>query len=141
MKTSKLKRKQLNSQLNELSRLGAVARPPRQYRVPPTFGRADTKTFHVGSCERIVGEQTVKTRFRRKQTMTVECGGRLIAKLGSLGKRRVYCETCRARRREAQRLQRLDRSLTKLGHLSPREQVKDDNRRSRFMSRLRRGTR
>lgn len=134
MKASKIRRKQLNS----LRGMGDVPWPARAYRVTPTFAQGAKKVFHVGTCERQVGETQVKRgRLRRKTTEAIPCGGRLIARLGRGSRRRVYCESCRARKRQAQKTQRLTRRATRLGFLTPREEARQ-SRRQAFMSKLRR---
>lgn len=135
MKQSKIRRKALN----KLRAKQEVAWPPRRYRIPPAFAQNAKKVFHVGTCERPIGEAQVKQgRLRRKQSVSVPCGGRLVARLGKGARRRVYCESCRERRAQERRTQRLYRRASRLGFLTPREEARQ-SRRARFVSKLRRG--
>lgn len=134
MKASKIRRKQLNA----LRAQSDVPWPARKYRVTPIFSRGATKAFHIGTCERPIGEAQVKRgRLRRKQTVTVPCGGRLVARLGRSRGRRVYCESCRERKKQAGNARRLEQRMTKIGILTPREEARQ-SRRARFVSKLRR---
>ena len=134
LKQSKIRRKQLNS----LRAQADVAWPARRYRITPTFAQGAKKVFHVGTCDRPVGETQVKRgKLRRKTTEAVPCGGRMVARLGRGSRRRVYCESCRERKRQAQKIQRFQRRATRLGFLTPREEARQ-SRRQAFMSKLRR---
>ena len=134
VKRSKLQRKYLNS----MRQMGDVPWPPRKYKIAPIFGDAVSKRVHVGDCQRKVAEQTVKSgRLKRKQQVDVICGGRLIAKLGSLGKRRVYCEDCRARAKQQRLVNRLNSRAEKIGALSPQEQIREERRSVKMLQRFR----
>lgn len=107
-------------------------------RVPPTFARNAQKAFHVGTCDKQVGETQVnRGKLRRKTTEAIPCGGRLIARLGSGSRRRVYCESCRERKRQAQKAQRLTRRATRLGFLTQQQEARE-SRRAAFLSKFRR---
>lgn len=135
LKQSKIRRKQLNA----LRAQGDVAWPARSYKIAPTFSRAAQKTFHVGTCDRPVGETQVKRgRLRRKTTEVIPCGGRLIARLGNGSRRRVYCESCRERKRQAQKAQRLMRRATRLGLVTQQQEARE-SRRAAFLSKIRKG--
>lgn len=135
MKRSKRQRKFLT----QMRQMSEVAWPARKYRIAPTFSAAASKTYHVGDCQRKVSEQTVKQgRLKRKQQVDVLCGGRLIAKLGSLGKRRVYCEDCKARRTQQKLVNRLNQRAQKIGALTPQEQIREERRSVKMLQRFRR---
>jgi hypothetical protein len=134
LKQSKIRRKQINA----LRAQGDTPWPARSYRITPTFAQGTKKVFHVGTCERPIGETQVKRgRLRRKATETVPCGGRMVARLGRGSRRRVYCESCRARKRQAQKVQRLTRRATRLGFVTQQQEARE-SRRAAFMSKLRR---
>ncbi len=109
MKKSKLQRKFV-SQMRAMS---DVPWPARRFRYPPMSGLLASRHVELAvPCNRKVGEAKAKTsRFKRKQTVDVPCGGRLIAKLGRTGKRRVYCESCRARTRQRRLERRIELQL------------------------------
>jgi len=112
-------------------------RPARSYKIAPTFSRGAQKAFHVGTCDKSVGETQVKRgKLRRKQTEVIPCGGRLIARLGKGSRRRVYCESCRERKRQAQKIQRLTRRATRLGFVTQAQEARESRR--NFLSKLRR---
>jgi len=122
-----------------MRQMGDVPWPPRKYKIAPIFGDAVSKRVHVGDCQRKVAEQTVKSgRLKRKQQVDVICGGRLIAKLGSLGKRRVFCEDCRARKAQAKLVRRIEQRAAKLGALTPQEQMREEKRNVKMLQRFRR---
>lgn len=134
MKQSQIRRKQLNA----LRAQGDVPWPARSYRVAPTFARGARKVFYVGACDRSIGETQVKRgKLRRKTTETVPCGGRVVARLGRGSRRRVYCESCRERKRQAQKIQRLTRRATRLGFVTQQQEARE-SRRAAFLSKFRR---
>ena len=134
MKHSKLQRKYLNS----MRGLADVPWPARRYKYPPTAARLATRQVEVGTCDRPVDEvKTRVKRFRRKQTVAVPCGGRLIAKLGKLGTRRVYCENCRARKRQRRLEQRIRlQTQSRFGHVERNQ--REERRSTRLLAKFRR---
>lgn len=134
MKKSKLQRKFVN----QMRGMGDVPWPARRYKYPPTAARLATRVVPVGNCERQVGETKVRQgRLKRKQTVAVPCGGRLFARLGKLGKRRVYCESCRGRERQRKFELRLKRRLEQRFGI-PMQQAAEERRGTRMLNRLRR---
>lgn len=132
MKASKLRRKRIN-------RTAVAPRPPRKHKIAPTYGDAAAKQILVGQCSRKVAEGEIietKLKFLKKtKTVDVPCGGKVYVKRGNLGKRRVYCESCKLRnsqRKQATRFQK------RLNRISPRAQVAEQRKE---VSRLRRLTR
>jgi hypothetical protein len=110
MKKSKLQRKFIN----QMRSMGDIPWPARAHRYPPTFANAlgAAKETHIGACKRPVAEVQVRSgKLRRKKTAEVPCRGRVFLKRGSLGKRRVYCESCRARERQRKFDLRMKRRL------------------------------
>jgi hypothetical protein len=136
MKTSKLQKKFLN----QMRQMGDVPWPERRYRYAPTLGSWDRKVIFTGQlCQRQVGEAEVKRgRLRRKQTIAVPCGGRLIANLGQGSRRRVYCEACRDRRTQMKAMKRIGDRLLRIGALTPKEQLKEERRSVRLLNKFRR---
>jgi hypothetical protein len=125
VKKSKLQRKYIN----QMRAMGDIPWPERRFKYPATLRVVGSeKSTHVGSCKRPIGEQTVSRRFRRKKTEVVHCGGRVFLKRGSLGKRRVVCEDCKARKRARQRDLRIRRQIqSRMGinlHATPRQERK-----------------
>jgi len=132
-KTSRLQRKYLNS----MRSMADVPWPARRYKYPPTAARLASRLVPVGTCERTVGETQVKLgRLRRKHLAAVPCGGRLIAKLGSLGRRRVYCESCRAREKQRKYEFRMRRRLERFGFSL--QAPRDERRSTRLLNKFRR---
>lgn len=131
MKTSKLRRKKLNA----LRQQADLPWPARKYTVSPTFSENAASKILVGQCSRKIakGEVEEKGKFRTTlKTVDIPCGGKVFVKRGSLGKRRAYCESCRARaeqRRLALRMQK------RVSRVSPQEQVAEQRKE---VSRLRR---
>jgi hypothetical protein len=136
MKHSKRQRKFLNS----MRQMGDVPWPERRFKYPPTFGRVSGRHLTLAArCERAVGETRVKTsRFRRKQVAPVLCGGKLIAKLGRTGGRRVYCESCRARRKQQRLERRMELQLKSRFGIEPRVAEREERRTTRMLARFRR---
>ena len=136
MKSSKTRRKQLNA----LRAQGDVPWPARAYKIVPTFAQGAKKAFHVGTCERPVGELQKKTGKLRRKTTTeqIPCGGRLVARLGRGSRRRVYCESCRERRRQARKVQALTRRASRLGFVTQQQEARE-SRRANFLSKFRKG--
>ena len=132
MRTSRLRRKELNRLRNQSD----VPWPARKYVVTPTFGDTITKNILVGQCSRKVaeGEVTEGKFLKKTKTVDIPCQGNVYVKRGSLGKRRVYCEDCRAR--AAQRKLAL-RFQKRAARISPQEQIaeqrKEVSRFKRFM--------
>jgi ribosomal protein L36 len=134
MKKSKLQRKYINS----MRSMADVPWPARRFKYPPMARRA-TRLVEVGTCERKVDEAKVKTsRFKRAKTEDVLCGGRLLAKLAKRsGKRRVYCENCRARARQRKFELRIRMQIqNRLGIVQ--HAPSEERRSSRLLNRLRR---
>lgn len=137
MKASKLRRKQLNA----LRQQSDVPWPARKYTVAPTFSDSVAKEILVGQCSRKVAEQQIesKTRLKRKKTETVDiaCGGNVYVKRGSLGKRRVFCEACRARKQQSALAHRLQKRVARL---TPQQQAAEERKETSKLKRmLRRG--
>jgi len=132
VKASKFRRKQLNA----LRALADVPWPARKYTLAPTFGEATATKILVGTCSRKVAESEVtEGRFiKKKKTVDIPCQGSVYVKRGSLGKRRAYCEDCRAR--SAQRKLAL-RFQKRAARISPQAQIaeqrKEVSRLKRFM--------
>lgn len=128
MKQSKSRRKRLNA--------NGIAKPARRHRISPTYGDAAAKQILVGQCARKVaeGEITEGKFFKRKKTVDVPCGGKVFVKRGNLGKRRVFCESCRTRKAQQKLAARMQKRVARI---SPRQQVaeqrKEVNRLQRFM--------
>lgn len=134
MKNSKLQRKYLNA----MRGMADVPWPQRKYKYPPTFSRLASRQIVVGTCDRKVDEAKIKRgRFKRAQAVDIPCGGRLIAKLGSLGKRRVYCESCRARAKQRKFEHRIKLQLQTRFGIVEREQS-EQRRSARMLSKFRR---
>lgn len=134
MKKSKRQRKFVN----QMRQMGDVPWPARRFKYPPTSARLSTRLVAVGTCDRKVGETKVKTRrLRRAQSVDVPCGGRLLAKLGSLGKRRVYCESCRARERQRKFELRLKRRLEQRFGITI-QSPQEERRSTRMLNKIRR---
>lgn len=114
-----------------------VPTPRRRYTYPPTFG-AQRPAVVVGACTRPVGEETVRTgRLRRKQVVTVKCGGRVLVRRRKDGRHRAYCRDCRARKEQRKQIQRI---LQRVARFTPREQAQAERREvSRFRRFARRG--
>jgi hypothetical protein len=136
MKKSKLQRKFVN----QMRDMGDVPWPARRFKYPATHSVVGAaKETHLGSCKRPVGETKVRVkRLRRRQTAEILCGGRVFLKRGSLGKRRVYCESCRARKRQRRLELRIAQRLQSRFGISPREQAREERRSTRMLSRFRR---
>ena len=137
MKKSKLQRKFLN----QMRQMGDVPWPARRFKYPPMFSNqiGTSRDTHVGHCKRKVGETKIsRGRLRRKQTVDVRCGGKVYIRRGSLGKRRVYCEDCRARKRQRQQLLRIERQLQSRFGITPRAQAREEKRSSRLTLKFRR---
>jgi hypothetical protein len=130
MKASKLRRKRIN-------RTAVSQRPPRRHKIAPTYGDAIAKQILVGQCSRKVaeGEITEGKLFKRKKTVDVPCGGNVYVKRGAQGKRRVFCEACRARTAQRKLAARMQKRVNRI---SPRQQVAEQRKE---VSRLRRLTR
>jgi hypothetical protein len=134
MKKSKLQRKYLNS----MRGMGDIPWPARRFKYPPTSARLASRQIPVGTCERKIGETKVKQgRLKRAQSVDVPCGGRLIAKLGKLGKRRVYCEACRDRDRRRKFMLRLEQQARRFG-IAPEVAVREERRSTRMLNKFRR---
>lgn len=135
MKKSKLQRKFVN----QMRQMGDVPWPARRFKYPQTSAHLATRLVAVGTCDRKVGETKVKTRrLKRAQTVDVPCGGRLLAKLGSLGKRRVYCESCRARERQRKFELRLKRRLEQRFGIPLGQSPREERRSTRMLNKIRR---
>lgn len=140
MKTSKRQRKFLN----QMRGMGDIPWPARKFKYPPTFANvvgANAKT-EIGTCKRAIDTVQVKRgRFiKRKQDVEVRCGGKVYLRRGSLGKRRVVCVDCQARKRERQKTQRLERQLQSRFGITPRAHV-EEQKASRFKRFMRKGSR
>lgn len=134
MKKSKLQRKFVN----QMRGMGDVPWPERKHKYPATSARLSKRLVPVGTCDRKVGETKVKTRrLKRAQSVDVPCGGRLLAKLGKLGKRRVYCENCRERERQRKFELRLKRRLEQRFGISLQE-AREQTRTTRMLNKFRR---
>lgn len=136
MKRSKLQRKYVN----QMRAMSEVPWPARKFTYPPTFGRGSSRHLTLPvRCERKVGETKVKTsRLKRKQTVDVPCGGKLIAKLGRTGGRRVYCESCRARNKQQRLERRLELQLKSRFGIEPRVAAREERRTTRMLAKFRR---
>jgi hypothetical protein len=136
VKHSKLQRKFVN----QLRSMADVPWPERRFKYPPTFGRVSGRHLTLAQrCERKVGEEKVKTsRFKRKQVVAVPCGGKLIAKLGRTGGRRVYCESCRARAKHKRLERRMELQLKSRFGIEPRVAAQEERRTSRMLAKFRR---
>lgn len=136
MKHSKLQRKFVN----QMRSMGDVPWPERRFKYPPTFGRLSSRHLTLAiKCERKVGETKVKTgRLKRKQTVDVPCGGTLVAKLGRVGGRRVYCESCRARTKQRRLERRLELQLKSRFGIEPRVAAQEQRRTTRMLAKFRR---
>lgn len=136
MKKSKLQRKFLN----QMRSMGDVPWPERKFKYPPTFGRLSSRHLTLAAkCERKVGETKVKTgRLKRKQKVDVPCGGKLIAKLGRTGGRRIYCESCRERNRQRKLERRLELQLKSRFGIEPRVAAREERRTTRMLAKFRR---
>jgi hypothetical protein len=132
VKKSKLQRKYINS----MRSMADVPWPARRYKYPPTAARA-SRAVVVGVCERKVDETKTRGRFKlRTKTQDVLCGGRLIAKLAKRsGKRRVACESCRARSRQRGLEHRFALRMQRFGIVQTQS---DEKRSSRMLNRFRR---
>jgi hypothetical protein len=118
MKKSKVYRKAVN----QMRALGDVPWPARRFKYPPTFARLSTQHQLVlqERCTRPVGETKVRQgRLKRKRSVPVLCGGKQIVKLGN-GKRRVYCESCRARKKQQRLERRIELQLSSRCGIEPR---------------------
>lgn len=135
MKRSKRQRKFVNS----MRAMGDVPWPARRFRYPPTFaGAALMKRVVVGRCERKLGESVVRRGWRRKRVPVEQrCGGTLVLRRGTLGRRRVYCVSCKERTARRRRVVRLEQQLT--ARVPVRQAREQDV--GRFRSLLRRGQR
>lgn len=134
-KKSRLQRKYVNSMRN----MGDIPWPPRQFKYPATRGAAGTGAMVIGHCKRPIGETAVRRgKLRRKTAEPIKCGGNVYLRRGSLGKRRVYCEACRARKMQRQLNRRLEQRFYKPGTLTPGQQVREERRAVRVLSRIRR---
>lgn len=136
MKKSKLQRKYVN----QMRAMGDVPWPARRFKYPATLSGevGSMKETHIGSCKRPVGETKVSHgRLRRKKSAQVLCGGRVFLKRGSLGKRRVYCESCRARKRQRRFELRIQQQIqSRFGHaLRP---ALEERRSTRMLAKFRR---
>ena len=126
MKKSKRQRKFLN----QMRAMGDVAWPARRFKYPPSFANqiGTTPTTHIGHCKRVLGQTKIRRgKLRRRQEVDVRCGGRVFVRRGTLGKRRVFCEDCRARkaqRLEQLRMQRRLQSRFGLDTFTQREEAK-----------------
>lgn len=137
MKKSKLERKFIN----QMRGMGDIPWPARRFKYPPTFANevGVAKETHIGHCKRPVGEVKVRRgRLRRKQTEAVMCGGRVFLKRGSLGKRRVYCEDCRARKRQRRFELRIAQQLQSRFGMTLQQQTREERRSTRMLAKFRR---
>lgn len=137
MKKSKLQRKFLN----QMRGMGDIPWPARRFTYPPTFAGqvGATKETHIGHCKRPMAEVQVRRgRLRRKSTEQVPCGGRVFLKRGSLGKRRVYCEACRARKRQRKLELRMQQQLQSRFGITPRAQATEERRSTGLLAKFRR---
>lgn len=133
------KSKQQRKFINQMRGMGDIPWPARKFKYPPTLtvvGAA--KETHIGSCKRVMGETKIsRGKFRRKQAAEVLCGGRVFLKRGSLGKRRVYCETCRARKRQRKlELRMQQRIQSRFGHML--RPAREERRSTRMLAKFRR---
>jgi hypothetical protein len=114
--------------------------PARRFKYPPTHSVVGAaKETRIGSCKRPVAEVQVRRgKLRRRSTEQVPCGGRVFLKRGSLGKRRVYCENCRARKRQRQLELRIAQRLQSRFGISLRQQAREESRSTRLLSKFRR---
>ena len=136
VKHSKLQRKYVN----QMRTMGDVPWPARAYTYPPTFSVVGAaRRTHVGSCKRPVGETRVRVkRWRRKQAAEILCGGRVFLQRGSLGRRRVFCEACRARKQQRRLELRIQRQIqSRFGH-ALRESPRASSRSTRMLAKFRR---
>lgn len=118
--------------------MGEIPWPTRRFKYPPTFGTT-LGVLHVGSCKRQVSERQVRRgKLRRKATEQIACGGRVFLQRSRMGKRRVYCESCRARGQQRREIRNLEQRLRRFGALTPRQQIREERRAVRALSRLRR---
>ena len=137
MKKSKVYRKAVN----QMRAMGDVPWPARRFTYPPTFSNVigATPTTHIGHCKRVLGQTKIsRGRLRRKKTVDVRCGGKVFVRRGSLGKRRVFCEDCRARKNQRLQQLRLERRLQqRFGVATPSAAAVQE--RSSRLARFRRG--
>jgi hypothetical protein len=136
MKKSKVYRKAVN----QMRALSDVPWPARRFKYPPTFARLSTQHQLVlqERCTRPVGETKVRSgRLKRKRSVPVLCGGKRIVKLGN-SKRRVYCEDCRARKRQQRLERRLELHLKSRFGIEPRVAAREERRTTRMLAKFRR---
>lgn len=136
MKASKIRRKELSG----MRAMSDIPWPARRYKIAPTFSDPNiAKQLLVGQCSRKVAEGEITESklkfFKRKKTVDVPCGGNVFVKRGAHGKRRVFCEACRARRAQRKLAARMQKRVNRI---SPRQQVAEQRKE---VSRLRRLTR
>jgi hypothetical protein len=110
------KSKVFRKAVNQMRALAEVPTPARRFKYPPTFAAVGaTPSTQIGTCKRPVGSVKVRRgklgRLRRKQDVEVRCGGRVYLRRGSLGKRRVVCVDCQARKRARLKQLRLERQI------------------------------
>jgi len=129
MKKSKLQRKYLN----QMRGMADIPWPARRFKYPAMSGLLSSRHVELAvPCDRKVGEAKAKTsRFRRKQTVDVPCGGKLVAKLGRSGGRRIYCVDCRERKRQRRANRRIELQLQNRFGIRPQREV--PRRRFRFL--------
>ena len=136
MKKSKLQRKYIN----QMRGMGDVPWPERRFKYPATFSVVGSaQRTHIGSCKRVVVEMHErKGVLRRKKTTQVQCGGRVFLLRGSLGRRRVYCSDCRARKEQRKLAQRLEQRIRRYGSVAPRERMREERRTVKMLAKFRR---
>lgn len=138
MKTSKRQRKFLN----QMRGMGDIPWPARKFKYPPTLANvvgANAKT-EIGTCKRAIDTVQVKRgRFiKRKQDVEVRCGGKVYLRRGSLGKRKVVCEDCQARKKARLKQLRIERQMQSRFGIAPSARV-EEPKASRFKRFARKG--
>lgn len=140
MKKSKVFRKAVN----QMRALAEVPTPARRFKYPPTFANAvgATARTEIGTCKRPVGSVQVRRgRFiKRRQDVEVRCGGKVYLRRGSLGKRKVVCEDCKARKRARLKQLRIERQMQSRFGIAPSARV-EETKASRFKRFARKGSR
>lgn len=129
LKRSRLQRKFLN----QMRGMADVPWPARRTKYPAMYSTqvGTAQHTHIGSCKRVLGETKIRRgKLRRKKTVDVRCGGKVYLRRGSLGKRRVYCEDCRSRKRQRQQLLRIERQMQSRFGITPRAQAREETKRS-----------